>query len=44
MSHKASDLGGSQAQGHGPDMPGSSKNASGPVGIPLKRGASGAWP
>ena len=29
-----------QAQGLSRDMPGSSKNASGPVGIPLKRGTS----
>ncbi len=28
-------------QGRSPDSPGDSKNASGPVGIPLKKGASG---
>ena len=27
-------------QGRGPDLPDSSKNASDPIGIPLKRGAS----
>ena len=31
-----------QAQGRSPHAPGISKNASDPVGIPLKRGASGA--
>ena len=31
-----------RAQDRGPDTPGGSKNASGPIGIPLKRGALGA--
>ena len=31
-------------QGRGPDTPGSFKNSSGPVSIPLKRGASGDKP
>ena len=31
-----------QAQGQSPDASGIPKNASGPIGIPLKRGASGA--
>ena len=32
------------AQGHSPDAPDIPKNASGPVGIPLKSGASGDKP
>ena len=35
-------LGWGQAQGRSPHAPGISKNASDPVGIPLKKGASGA--
>ena len=31
-----------QVQGRSPDTPGKHKNASGPIGIPLKWGASGA--
>ena len=32
-----------QVQGRGPDTPGNSQNASGPVVIPLKKGTSDGW-